>query len=56
VGSAVEGGASIVRVHDVAEAADYLRVREAIHAEAGLPAAARLGDELRHEPERDRAA
>lgn len=55
-GAAADGGAALLRVHDVAEAADYLRVRRAARGEIELPADARLRDELRREPERGRAA
>jgi dihydropteroate synthase len=45
---AVEGGASILRVHDVAGVRDYLRVRAAL--DGGVPdGELRLADELRRE-------
>jgi dihydropteroate synthase len=47
VGAAVEGGASIVRVHDVAGARDYLRVRDALAK--GADGALELAPELRRE-------
>src|SRR4051812_43946199 len=47
VGAAVHGGASIVRVHDVAAARDYLRVREAL--ETGADPGLALAEELRRE-------
>jgi dihydropteroate synthase len=47
VGAAVAGGARIVRVHDVAGAGDYLRVREAL--ERGVDGALELAPELRRE-------
>jgi dihydropteroate synthase len=50
VGAAVDGGAAILRVHDVGEAADYLRVRAALSGEAEVPDELRLGDSLRREP------
>jgi dihydropteroate synthase len=47
VGAAVEAGASIVRVHDVAGARDFLRVRHAF--EHGADAALELAPDLRRE-------
>jgi dihydropteroate synthase len=47
VGAAVDGGADIVRVHDVAAARDYLRVRTAL--ETGADPELRLAEELRRE-------
>ena len=47
VGAAIEAGASIVRVHDVAGARDYLRVRHAL--EHGADAALELAPDLRRE-------
>ncbi len=47
VGAAVAGGALIVRVHDVAGASDYLRVREAL--ESGADRSLELAPELRRE-------
>ena len=47
VGAAVAGGATIVRVHDVAGTRDYLRVREAL--EDGAERALELAYELRRE-------
>jgi dihydropteroate synthase len=47
VGAAVAGGALIVRVHDVAGASDYLRVREAL--ESGADRSLELASELRRE-------
>jgi dihydropteroate synthase len=46
----VAGGAAIVRVHDVAAAADYLRVRGAIAGEEEVPEDLRLDPALRREP------
>jgi dihydropteroate synthase len=46
----VEGGAAILRVHDVAGAADYLRVRSALHGELEVPDDGHLADGLRREP------
>ena len=50
VAAAVEGGAAILRVHDVDEVADYLRVRSALSGEAAVPAGLRLDESLRREP------
>jgi dihydropteroate synthase len=47
VGAAVDGGARIIRVHDVAGTRDYLRVREALAN--GADSALRLAPELRRE-------
>jgi dihydropteroate synthase len=49
VGAAVEGGASILRVHDVDEVADYLRVRAALTGDRDVPAELRLDDSLKRE-------
>jgi dihydropteroate synthase len=50
LGVAVDGGARIVRVHDVADAADYLRVRGALRGEIDVNADLMLAEELRREP------
>jgi dihydropteroate synthase len=47
VAAAVDGGAAILRVHDVAEASDFLRVREALNGGGDAP---HLSEELRREP------
>jgi dihydropteroate synthase len=47
VGAAVEAGARILRVHDVAGARDYLRVRQALAD--GAPRDLELAPELRRE-------
>lgn len=49
VGYAADAGAHVLRVHDVAAAADYLTVREALRGEADVDEDLRLDDELRHE-------
>ena len=49
VGAGVDAGAAIVRVHDVAATADFLRVRAAIAGDAEVPADLRLPDALRRE-------
>lgn len=50
VGAAAAAGASIVRVHDVAGATDYLRVRAALRGEGPVPGELRLDEALRTEP------
>ena len=52
VGAAATGGAAIVRVHDSAAVADYLRVRAALNGEADVAADLRLEPGLRREPGR----
>jgi dihydropteroate synthase len=48
VGAAADGGAAILRVHDVAAAADFLRVQDALRSADGeVP---HLAEELRREP------
>jgi dihydropteroate synthase len=49
VGAAVEGGAAILRVHDVREATDYLRVRAALSGDADVPDDLELDEALRRE-------
>lgn len=46
--AAVEGGASILRVHDVAGARDYLAVRDALHGGREVP---HLDESLHREPD-----
>jgi len=53
---AVDRGATILRVHDVAATRDYLRMRAALRGERAVPAELRLGEELRREPEAPRPA
>ncbi|MFL5868866.1 MAG: dihydropteroate synthase [Thermoleophilaceae bacterium] len=48
VGAASEGGAHVLRVHDVAAASDYLRVRAAVAGDEPVPDGP-LADELRRE-------
>ena len=50
VGVAAEGGASIIRVHDVAEARDYLAVRAALRGAPLADGASPLDPGLRREP------
>jgi dihydropteroate synthase len=47
VGYGVEAGAHLLRVHDVAEVADFLAVREVLGGERALDPEVRLADELR---------
>jgi dihydropteroate synthase len=50
LGAALDGGAAILRVHDVAGARDYLRVRAALRGEAEVPADLHLDESMRREP------
>jgi dihydropteroate synthase len=50
VGYGVDAGAHILRVHDVADVADFLAVRRALAGEAEVDSALRLATELRREP------
>jgi dihydropteroate synthase len=52
IGQGVEAGAHILRVHDVAEAADFLAVRAVLNGEVELDSELRLATELRREPGR----
>jgi dihydropteroate synthase len=47
VGFGVDAGAHILRVHDVADVADYLAVRAALRGEATVDPALLLGDQVR---------
>jgi dihydropteroate synthase len=47
LGAGADGGAAIVRVHDVAAAVDYLKVRAVLRGDERLAEDARLGPELR---------
>lgn len=49
IGAGVDAGAHILRVHDVRDAADYLRIRAALRGELDVPADLRLDDALRHQ-------
>jgi dihydropteroate synthase len=51
LGWGADAGAHIFRVHDVAEARDFLAVRAALRGEAEVPVDLRLAEELRREPE-----
>jgi dihydropteroate synthase len=50
IGFAVNAGAHILRVHDVAAVADYLAVRAALEGEVAVDPQLRLADSLRWEP------
>ena len=49
LGAAVDGGAAILRVHDVADARDYLAVRAALSGDARVAEELHLHPELRRE-------
>ncbi len=50
IGFGVDAGAHILRVHDVAEAADFLAVRAALEGQAAVDSGLRLPVDLRREP------
>jgi dihydropteroate synthase len=50
VGQGVDAGAHVLRVHDVADVADYLAVRAALRGETDVDSALQLDTELRREP------
>ena len=50
IGEGVDGGASILRVHDVGPVIDFLAVRRALRGEVDVPADLRLVEDLRREP------
>ena len=52
IGHGVDAGAHVLRVHDVAEVADFLAVRAALAGEAEVESRLRLTEELRREPSR----
>ncbi len=54
VATGMDAGASIVRVHDVAHVADYLKVRAALIGTEPVPPDLHLSPELRREPEGSR--
>jgi dihydropteroate synthase len=49
VGHGVDAGVHVLRVHDVADVADYLAVRAALLGEAEMDSELRLATELRRE-------
>ena len=50
LGAAVDGGAAILRVHDVSDAREFLTVRAALNGDVDVPEALRLDATLRREP------
>jgi dihydropteroate synthase len=50
LGHGVDAGAHILRVHDIAAAADFLEVRAALRGERDVPDDLTLAEELRREP------
>jgi dihydropteroate synthase len=50
IGDGLDRGGAILRVHDVREVADYLRVRAALRGDTPVPADLHLPVELRREP------
>jgi dihydropteroate synthase len=52
IGHGVEAGAHILRVHDVADVADFLAVRAVLGGEVELDSELRLDEDLRREPGR----
>ncbi len=50
VAHVVSKGAHVLRLHDVAEALDFLKVRAALEGAEDVPGALRLADDLRREP------
>jgi dihydropteroate synthase len=50
IGYGVDAGAHVLRVHDVADVADYLAVRAALAGEAGIDSELRLDTDLRRVP------
>ena len=50
LGEGVDAGASILRVHDVAETRDFLTVRRALRGEIDVPRDLHLPEDLRREP------
>jgi dihydropteroate synthase len=50
IGHGVDAGAHVLRVHDVADVADYLAVRAALEGEAELRSELQLAEDLRREP------
>jgi dihydropteroate synthase len=52
IGHGVDAGAHVLRVHDVAEVADFLAVRAVLAGESVLDSEVRLAGDLRREPHR----
>jgi dihydropteroate synthase len=53
IGHGLDQGAHMLRVHDVSDVVDFLRVRSALRGEAEVAATLRLADELRWEQGQD---
>ena len=53
IGHGVDAGAHILRVHDVAEVADFLAVRAVLAGEVALDSELRLAQDLRRDPAGD---
>jgi dihydropteroate synthase len=49
IGEGVDAGAAILRVHDVSDTRDYLRVRDVLRGTANVPEDLRLAESLRRE-------
>ena len=56
IGHGVDAGAHILRVHDVADVADFLAVKAALAGETEVPSELMLSPDLRREPARESAA
>jgi dihydropteroate synthase len=52
VSHGLDAGVHVLRVHDVADVADFVAVRAVLRGDVDLPPGARLADELRREPAR----
>jgi dihydropteroate synthase len=52
----VDAGAHVLRIHDIADAADFLKVRTALNGEAPVPSELRVSDTLRWDQEDARRA
>jgi dihydropteroate synthase len=55
LGWSADSGGHMVRIHDIAAAADYLAVRSALRGELEVAPTLQVADELRREPVADRA-
>jgi dihydropteroate synthase len=52
IGEGLDAGAAILRVHDIADTMQFIRVRNALRGLDAVPEDLRLADELRREPGR----
>jgi dihydropteroate synthase len=52
----VDAGAHVLRIHDVADAVDFLKVRTALNGEASVPLELRVSDRLRWDQDDSRRA